>query len=317
MQHAATHYELQRSSLAFLCLALAEEEGCFVIGSGASHPEIPVTSRLADRLRPLIKQVGGFPAAVLPPSPFNRFLQLTRRSDSLLDHFKLTRLTGPTLAVAIEQTLRPSQYLHLAQYSVFELFPHTASLVVFNWDPHPAAQCPQGQIIYPHGQSQARRLGEAELDEVLFYTQDDERSDGRDWLTAPLVLPGDENGAATTAARRVVLRQWLTCSTIIGIGYGFGLNSWYDRVWRDLFVLAIKGNPVPVHIVDPNAAELVAELSDRAERQVEMYSWPFLWRPFARALLTLTRRHGVQTVAELALHAPELLREYDRMLARE
>ena len=307
---------ISNTTIRILLGALADPSSCYVLGAGASYPLVPLTSQIPNLVKQAFSRLAGaFPISICCDSPLYKLVHPPHSFDAYtLEDWKWLHSTPATIAVLLEQFITPSLESCPPQYWVFRLFPPTASIVSFNWDRLAGYFCPQ-RVINPHGRTAARRrLSEQELREFISWTQDISDTSGKGWLTALLILPGEEEGSHMSKTREIIFEKWRTCSSLISIGYSLDLTPWgYDKVWQEIFLEAMKENPASIHIISPDAVELVGELSDKLHRSVNVFSWAVRWNLLSRALILAANRSGIYCL-ETAMGRPDtIITEYKRL----
>ena len=302
-----------------LLIALGTSDACFVLGAGASWPHVPTTGQMPDRFRQFAPRITSFPASKQPDFPI-RHLMDPIAVDVLntmegLGNWKMHHWTADTIAVVLEQTIACAHKVNPPQYRVFQLFARRAPVVSFNWDGLARRFCPQHTVVHPHGCVIPRTLTQAELQERLFWTQLSESSDGKWWLGHSLVMIGEEAGDQIMSVRNKVSNLWRRSSSVVLIGYSFGIDTLldYDRIWRDLFADALRLNPVPIHIISPDAEHMREALSELISRSTDVVAWPLSWYALSRALLTHAQDHGYTRITQFIGDAAALQRRYERM----
>jgi len=298
--------------LHLLLTALGTPNSCFVLGAGASSPEVPTIAQLPDRLAPYAAQLGSFPARAIPDSPLRHLIAPLigrARVTTSLDEWKAAGMTDSTIAVLLEHMIAAAHWQPLVQYSVFRLLPTNAAVVSFNWDGLAFVRCPQAEVLHPHGRLRPRHVVPGALDDALDTSQLIDGPDSRNWILPGLVLPGEEEAPRLRRVREKVLRLWESALSVTVIGYSFGLNSGlrYDQVWLDTFVEAMKLNKrAPLHILSPDAEDLRGHLVERIKRTINVHAWPYRWNALAAALETTSRRARARTIDELRVDAAAL-----------
>lgn len=301
-------------SLELLLNALSDYRTCYVLGAGASAPQVPPMRYLSDRIAAYAPRLGSFAVSV-PDSPLRRLIASViddALTTSSLDKWKAGAMTTATIALVLQDIISAAHFIPLPQYAAFQLVPRTATIVSFNWDGLAWARCHQ-RVLCPHGTLGPRFHTPLQLDELLDDSQLYDSDDARDWIVPGLVMPGEEDGKHLAEMRDKVLKTWLEARQVVVIGYSFGIGSPsnYDRVWLDAFVEALQTNQnAAVHIVDPDAARLRGELVERLKRTVNVHAYPVSWYGFSTALLAVAAKRGCTTVAELRSCADDILSAY-------
>lgn len=299
------------AALPFLFQAFGRDRASFVLGSGASAPDVPLLNQLRYSLGARgVELAGSFPAGTQSMTPLRRLIESPEPPRNLWE-WKVGALTSASVAFLLGQRLAAVESCP-PQYRVFRTFTPVASVVSFNWDGLAEDCCPQ-TVIQPHGRSRTRTLTARDVEETLFWTQMFPDGDGRDYLPGDLILPGEERERAADILP-AACAAWLGCSVVLAIGYGFGFHGDYDQVWRDWFVECMRRNPVAIHVVAPDADRIAGELCGRIERSLNVYAWPFQWKQLAIALLETMRLRRLRWAVELLPYPGDLLRAYDRAM---
>lgn len=288
--------------LGLLLTALGTPHSCYVLGAGASAPEVPTIAQLPDRAASYARLLSSWPASPIPSSPLRQLIapliERAQRTPSL-GNWKAAGMTDTTVALVLEDLIATAHWRPLTQYSVFRLFPLNAAVVSFNWDGLAFARCPQSDVVHPHGRLPPRQIVPGALDAALDMSQ---LVDGSTWLLPGLVLPGEEEESRLRTVRERVFNLWRTAPCVTVIGYSFGLHSGlrYDQVWLDTFVAAMTvNNGAAVHILSPDAQHLREELAESLKRTINVHAWPFSWKAVADALEVAAKRARASTIEAL------------------
>jgi len=299
--------------------ALASDGATFVLGAGASAPQVPTIAQLPKAVKRYASLLTSFPAGRLPPSPL-RDLVAPMIAEALaattVEDWRPAGMTPASISVILEYLISQAHWQRLPQYAIFHLLPQSSSIVSFNWDGLARARCPQGTIHHPHGTLRPRPMTIGKLEQLLDDTQLYDDPSARSWLLPGLVMPGEEESPRLHAAREDVLRLWMSATVGVVVGYSFGLGSAlrYDRVWLDTFVEAFRRNGRPVHVLSPDATHIRGEIAELLDRTVDVYAWPCSWHALSRALLASARMHDAARLSELRIHEAVLERLYHRFL---
>jgi len=106
---------------------------------------------------------------------------------------------------------------------------------------------------------------------------------------------------------------WLVATSVIVIGYQFGINLGHDSIWRDLFIETMRENcTAQIHAVLPNPTPVVETLKDGLDSTFRVHSHPLFWQQFANALLNL-RSYGVP-LSDMIAYPKELTKKYEYQL---
>jgi hypothetical protein len=288
----------------------------FVLGAGASMPDVPTIDRIPLIVARSLALLSDFPASPIPDSPLRRLISpliAAAETTSSLEKWKLGAVTSATVAAVIEETIAQAHWHRLPQYDVFRLLPPDSTVISFNWDGLAAARCPQRKVIHPHGALRPRSLLPGGFGELLDYTQMDDGLSSRTWLLPNLVMPGEEEGQQLRAMREDVLHAWLNAPAVVVIGYRFGLGaaSAYDQVWWESFIAAMQQNQqASVHIISPDARDLTGEIVQAVGRSVNVHPWPFKWNLLAQVLLTDAAAGRYHDIAQLRQHSASIRQRY-------
>jgi hypothetical protein len=236
--------------------------------------------------------VSSWPVAIRD-SPLRRLMKAMGLGtvDSLLE-WKAGALSDGAIALLIQQTSHPDRTRCPANYAVFRLIPVESSVVSFNWDGLAEDCCPQRIVFQPHNRfPRFRAFGPEELVQYLDLLQNAEHLSAQEALNTDVIFPGEEEHPSMYPVLEKIHEVWRTCSSVVVIGFGLGLNGIYDRVWRDVFVDAISINRVPVSIVSPNATEIAGELAELLRRAMNVFAWNYSWAAVSRTLLRIGSIH--------------------------
>jgi hypothetical protein len=156
-----------------LLTALGARHGCFILGAGASAPEVPTIAQLPGRVAAYASHVNSWPASLGPDTRFRSLISTLierARLTGSLKEWKQASLTDGSVAAILQHMIASAHSRGLPQ-SVFRLFPVDSSVVSFNWDGLAQARCPQVQVVHPHGRLDPSALDASGLDEALDETQ--------------------------------------------------------------------------------------------------------------------------------------------------
>jgi hypothetical protein len=298
--------------------ALAGERTVFLLGAGASAPEMPTMKELVRRVQETLREsVGSFFPARRGPL-HDRFLPVDRSSMALdprdTDGRYAHGVSEETLKLAIHRHLEPSGLqLPLAQYQVFDLFSSGATLLNYNTDGL-ADRCRQ-QLVKMHGNvvpgftewlARERTLREA------FLTTQDGIPATPQTLLFPEPEPEDYLVEARLPGVGAALEQ-AAAVVVIGYSFGIGCNTLDDRNSYEFFCRHLRDRAVPVVIVDPGGQALAERLGE-ALRTSNVILVPAFWNLLAKAILKSARERGASGIGEVAMG--EVLALYERELDR-
>lgn len=285
---------MNTSDLELLLRALSDPDASFVLGAGASAPDVPTFAQLAQKIAGEVGRLSSFPASTIPDSGLRALMQpvidLAKRTSDLQE-WKAGSMTTATIAVVLQQIISRAHLRSLPQYRVFALLPLTGSIVSFNWDGLALARCQQRIVVHPHGIVFPAPASDSRFSELLWQTQSIDEPSARHWYLPGLVLPGEEGGAALSGMREKVLKLWMKAASLVVVGYSFGLSSQiqYDAVWLDTFVeVCSRNREVPVHIIAPDALRLRQAICDRIGRSLNIFAWSLRWDVLSRVMLDST-----------------------------
>lgn len=311
-------------NLTLLLHALAAQDTVFILGAGASAPEIPTVADLPRCLAPFAGRLSSFPVGPLPDSPLRRLigpLIEDAKSATTMEDVWPGLMTAGTVAVLIEDIIANTHRKRLAQYEVFRLFSAGGCVISFNWDGLANARCPQQIRLHPHGALRPRMISSDDLSVFLDYSQEEDYGESREWFLPGLVMPGEEERPEHAEMREQVFQFWLHAGTVVIIGYSFGLASAlsYDRVWLDAFVTAMRDNRnASIHIVAPDASRLRELLCENVGRGTNVHAWPFKWNLLSAAMLEQARIDNASSMLALFDRGSQILQRYaDRERAHE
>lgn len=304
--------------------ALASSETVFVLGAGASMPEIPTIASLPNALRPYAKYINSFPAGRYADSPLRELIEpliAESRLATSIEGFLPGAMSPGFIAALIEDLILQAHYREMPQYAVFSLFDARAAVLSFNWDGLAKVRCIQRTVIHPHGAVQPRQVLSGTLADRLDWAQDDEEGVLRDVLLPGICMPGEEERPEYAPVRERIFNLWLNAGSIVVVGYSFGIGSQlrYDRIWLDAFVTAMSHNrTASIHVVSPDALELREQLCELlAHRQhVNVHAWPLRWDVFSKALLREARNSGARSVVDLIGSSTRLAQAYTAAVFR-
>ena len=192
---------------------------------------------------------------------------------------------------------------HAAVRSV-SLISLSCGIVSFNWDGLAHARCWQRPVIHPHGFLRPRPLSGQSLLAVIDDAQEFDLPSAYTVILPGLVMPGEETSSCLSTMRERVFNLWLDATSVVVVGYSFGIGSGldYDAVWRETFAEAMRVNRrAPIHIIGPNAVDLRERLVDMIERPLTIHAWPLSWRDLASELLDLAREQGISRPNQLRI----------------
>lgn len=253
-------------SLSELLRDVFQPRTCYVLGAGASAPDVPLTSGIWSIALESQGLLSSWPGGPIKSSWLRREVarELGSYGNATLEGWKLVAQTSATLNVLLEQRLARARRLKLPQYEVFSLFPKEGAIVSFNWDGL-SDRCLQRIKIDVHGRSSARLLTRTELEEMIEFTQLLDGSDN-EMLTSKLVFPGHEASVIRGSTGEAVYRLFKGASSIVIIGHRMGTGD-YDEEWQDLLYEATKAKAATIHVVSGGESHEIADkLSQRLGR---------------------------------------------------
>jgi hypothetical protein len=309
--------------LELLLDSMAIDGAAYVLGAGASMPDVPTLAQLPNAMAPFASHLGSFPASPIAKSALRSLVEpliQASKSATTLAEWYPGAMTSATIAVLLEHIINIAHWRRLPQYDVFSLLPFDSSIVSFNWDGLAWTRCPQRLILHPHGalrpqfilpSSLGERLNDAQLDDSLY---------SREWLLPGLVMPGEENAPKHHHMRERVFELWRSAPSVIVIGYSFGLGYTidYDGVWLDIFSEAmIRNTKAAVHILSPDASRVRAELAERIKRTVNVHAHPLRWDILSRSVISACHAQRLNSIAALRPHAESIAEAYYRIADNE
>lgn len=303
-------------NLTLLLHALAGHDTVFVLGAGASAPQIPTIAQLPSRLAPFAETLSSFPAGSIPDSPLRRLigpLIEDAKTATAMEGVRPALMTAGTVAVLIEDMIARTHHKHLPQYEVFRLFSSSGCVISFNWDGLATARCPQQIVLHPHGALSPRMIAPDDLSIFLDYSQEDDYGYSRESFLPGVVMPGEEERPEYAEMRERVFQLWLRAGTIVIIGYSFGLGSTlsYDRIWLNAFVTAMRDNlDAPIHIIAPDASILRDHLCELMHREINVHAWPFKWNLLSAAMSEQARINNASSILALFDCGSQILEGY-------
>lgn len=291
--------------------ALDATDTAYILGAGASTPEVPVMRELIQRvLRDFSKKVTGF-VVVDEPTPMHYVFADTAVDEDTRQDLLATNIS--TLRFLIGRELKPAPTLLVdppPQYRVLSLAKPSVAIINYNVDGLAGVHCPNARVLCVHGEV-PEFVTRLPLREAVQLTQE-----GIDILPPETFwLPQAECEPDLIRQIDPAYRSLLQVATIVIIGYSFGLSSSgiMDSVSFEALRAYCRGRKVCILVVDPRPWGLAETLGETL-KNIEVLPVPACWNLLCKAMLNAGQQSGVQSLDELRRWTREIVRRYERLL---
>ncbi|MBI4797063.1 MAG: hypothetical protein HY790_14710 [Deltaproteobacteria bacterium] len=127
----------------------------YLLGAGASYPQIGIGNSLTNKVRRDVWATGIFPASIQPNSQLKSAIlrenSAIQQHNCLIEQEVLDAHTPPELVeVLVAQFLTRKEEIFPTQYRVFDLF-YPSVVFNFNVDNLAYGLHPKHELLYPHG----------------------------------------------------------------------------------------------------------------------------------------------------------------------
>lgn len=264
-------------------LRITSTRSLYLIGAGASYPEIGLSNSLPNAVRNLVRENGIFEASVQPTSPLKSVIlnpsSIIQPQDWYIAQEEFDMLTRPELVeVLVAQLLTRKEPIFPAQYRVFDLFYPS---VLFNYNNDNLADKVhwKHEVHYPHGKINPLIAHSPFIQEAIH------------WLTIPLSvdtyfpyqrpIPEDSLITSTKPYRRLI-NIFSSIRRVCIIGYSFGRMN--DAESFEMLIDLLRWKPKPILIVNPDPRDLI-ELLETTLKRKSVYGLSCKWNVLAKFVI--------------------------------
>jgi hypothetical protein len=260
----------------------------YLLGAGASYPEIGLGASLSNEVRKRIWTNGIFPVSVQSTSSLKSSIlhpnTAIQQQNCFIEQEELDALTPPDLVeVLVAQLLTWKEQIVPMQYRVFDLF-HPSVLFNFNVDNLAYGVNPKHELLYPHGKVNSVIAHSSHMQQAI------------EWLTIPRSVaeyfdywrPIREHSSITsTNPYRRLKDIFSTVHCVSTIGYSFGAwgGGLDDGESFEMLTDLLRWKPKPVLIINPEPQYLV-ELLETAIKRKTVYGLCCKWNVLAKFIVT-------------------------------
>jgi hypothetical protein len=307
---------LHPDHLRALLAAMASQDTVFILGAGASAPEMPTMKALVPEVVELLrKQVHGFFPSERTPL-HERFLPVDEDGNpkDLKDDsgFYAHCVTAESIKLAIHECLDPHRRVTtpLPQYEVFDLVGANATILNYNTDGL-AKSGPNRRLYWMHGTvipGYSEWLATRELNAWW------DAQYGIQVAPDSLQYPGPEPPEYLVVHRLNRVRQRLReAAAVVIIGYSFGLGATGldDQQSYTMVCDELRERDVPVLVVDPGGDAIAGRLAEDL-RNLRVLHIAARWDLLTRAILRAAREKGAGDLTSLDIAA--ILNEYAKLI---
>jgi len=254
----------------------------YVIGSGASHPEIGRASEISELLRDAIWRNGIFPATPQATTQLKERLlaphSAIQRTDCTIPQVELDRLTPPELIEALLPRFLTLNHPDISgRYKIFDRFWPS---VVFNFNQDNLSDCLNAKHLqlHPHGKIIPALAHSELLNEAIRWLAISPQVGDRFkyWRPVP-----EHQGITSEKPYSQIKTIFPTVRYLVIIGYSFG--SWGgsrdDAESFEMFMDLLRWKPTHVLVIDPSPLPLIELIKESAKlRSVDslMCRWNIL-----------------------------------------
>lgn len=300
--------DLTAEAVGLLIRALDAPDTAYILGAGASAPDVPVMKVLIQRvLAAFPEMVTGWIVSEEPGPTHYQFANQAADED-LRDEVLATNIA--TLRVLIGKELRPAPALLAAappQYRVLALARRGVTMINYNVDGLASMHCPVAQVHPVHGKV-PDFVGQLRIKEAVRVT-----TEGIEILPPESYwLPEPEREPVLVSQIDPAYRALLGASTIVIIGYSFGLgpDGIMDQVSYNALRAYCRLRPLRILVVDPAPWRLAEQLGQEL-KNLKVVPVPAFWHLLCQAILSTQQRRSPTCVAELQRWTNEIVRNYE------
>ena len=304
--------ELTPAAIQLLIEALDATNTAFILGAGASAPEVPVMRELIQRVLVRFKQeVKGFILTGDEPTPTHYLLADQAADEETREALLTANIATLRLLIARELQPAPSMFRQPpVQYRVLSRITPAATVINYNVDRLASTHCRAATVIPIHGDV-PDFVGRIPLRSAVRLTQDGVQilSPESYWLPEPETEP------ALLDRIDPAYRALLNVATIVIIGYSFGIGTGVvmDGVSYGALTEYCRGRQVRILVVDPQPRELAGRLAEELLNSM-VVPLPVRWNRLCEAILRTEHDKGVGSLLELQQWAREILQCYEGFL---
>jgi len=294
-----------------LLIAVAHRRTGFILGAGASAPDVPVMRDLIQCvLKRFREDVHGFiPAQEVTPV---HYLFAAAAPDESTRQ-QLLASSRQTFRAFIAEGLHPkNEALRSApdQYKVLAMTRPGVPIINYNVDGLARVHCTSSKVMDVHG-NVPEFVGRMRMTEVVLLTQEGIEivPESSFWLPEP------ELEAQLLQALDPAYRCLLHISQLVIIGYSFGLggNGITDEVSFNAVVEYCGCRDIAIFVVDP-APSALAECLGECLKNRTITMIPVYWNLLCAAVLQVIRDGGVSNLGRGAAFSSSIIREYRQLL---
>lgn len=302
---------LEPAAVALLLESLDSANTAYILGAGASAPDVPVMQELIRRVLGSFREnVKGFIPTEEPTPTHYLFAEQASDEDTRQE---LLASSIETFRVLIAHELKPKPLALQeppAQYRVLAAVRPGATMINYNVDGLASQHCARARVLVPHGQV-PDFVGRMPLAGAVHLTQE-----GIEIVPAgSFWLPEPEREQDLVARIDPAYRSLLNVGTIVVIGYSFGLSSdgIMDRVSFEALREYCRGKKVRILVVDPSPWRLAETLGETLQN-LEIIPVPAYWNVLCRAILSVSSSEGVHSLEGLRGWAKDIAGLYPHLL---
>ena len=259
----------------------------YLLGAGASYPEIGLGNSLSKEVRKRFWEIGIFPALVQPTSPLKSAIlrpdAAIQQHNCLIEQEVLDAHTPTEIVeVLVAQLLTRKEQIFPTQYRVFNLF-HPSVIYNFNNDNLADGLHPKHEVHYPHGKINPSIAYASYMHEAMrgLAISESVAKFFNYWRPIP------EHPSITSMKPYRRLRDIFStvhCVCIIGYSFGTWGGGMDDVESFELLSDLLRWKPKPILIVNPTPQYLV-ELLETAIKRKTVYGLSCKWNILANFII--------------------------------
>ena len=269
----------------------------YLLGSGASYPEIGKGDSLSKEVRKRFWENGVYPILIQPTSPLKSAILRPNlkilQQNCLIEQAELdARTPFEFIEVTLAQLLTNNQLIFPPQYRVFDYF-HPSVIFNFNNDNLADKMHPKHEMLYPHGKIAPIIAHLPYMNEAIKLMSIPQSINKYFDYWRP--IPELSSITEKNPYRRLIdIFPTVNCVCIIGYSFGTWAGGIDDAESLEMIIDLLRWKPKPVLIVDPNSEHL-AEIFRTVIQQISVYELSCKWNVLANFIIKGCFQRVLQT----------------------
>jgi hypothetical protein len=288
--------------------ALCSDRTSFILGAGASAPEVPVMQDLIKRvLQQFKKHVQGFVNVEKPTSTHYLFAE-SIEDETEREKFLISSISELRYLIAKELNPPVSVFQKApCQYRLLSMVKPGMQIINYNVDKLASVHCRSAKLNLVHGEIPIEFVNLLPIEKAIEISQYGieiipEKSF---WLPVP------ELESELLNKIEPAYRSLLNVSNIVVIGYSFGMssNGMMDQLSFDALVEYCSNRNIRIYVVSPSPRDL-AECLEECLKNSNIVQIPVYWNLFCRAILSVFLKYRMSDLSTVPRFAEEVIRRY-------